>query len=553
MFCDPTSCRRGDGGRAARRGGNGAPGCCYGATDHLVGEHQPGDGGWRGGPGGARGAAAGAELGRRLLLAARAGDAQAVVDLMAQGAPFTTDWLGTSPLHLACAGGHVAAAGVLLRAGVSRDARTKVDRTPLHLAAHAGHARVAALLLDHGALPDTRDMLQMTPLHWACARGHAGLAALLARRGCSPRARCKFGRTPLQLAAPAVRQAVRAALQERAQHAEAMAVDESAAADPNYEALAMPLPNEEKPIIRIQQKVTKPNIEIESGPAEQTAGSLGAGAGAAAGAGAGEGARAAALLRQHGITLLPVDDTSTVLSALQSGRTVVLSDAGKLMLKENSSAPAAPLPARPPPLAPGGARRGGGARVSGALPPAARRQGVHGQQAAHQAGQARPRPRPPRDRSHHGTAQENTRPARHADKVCAAFSGADGDGGARQNTDEGEGARCGGRHGGCGGGRGGRGGARRRQDHHEQGQLQQARGHRRARAQLRRQRAAGGAGRGRGRRRGGGGEAVVCVPEQFVRSMSARYLRAQLLAAHAALAAMSRELRAAREHPRHPS
>ncbi|KAI8423911.1 hypothetical protein MSG28_002584, partial [Choristoneura fumiferana] len=416
----------------------------------LFGEHQPGDGGWRGGPGGARGAAAGAELGRRLLLAARAGDAQAVVDLMAQGAPFTTDWLGTSPLHLACAGGHVAAAGVLLRAGVSRDARTKVDRTPLHLAAHAGHARVAALLLDHGALPDTRDMLQMTPLHWACARGHAGLAALLARRGCSPRARCKFGRTPLQLAAPAVRQAVRAALQERAQHAEAMAVDESAAADPNYEALAMPLPNEEKPIIRIQQKVTKPNIEIESGPAEQTAGSLGAGAGAAAGAGAGEGARAAALLRQHGITLLPVDDTSTVLSALQSGRTVVLSD-----------------------------------------------------------------------------------------KVCAAFSGADGDGGARQNTDEGEGARCGGRHGGCGGGRGGRGGARRRQDHHEQGQLQQA--------------PAGGAGRGRGRRRGGGGEAVVCVPEQFVRSMSARYLRAQLLAAHAALAAMSRELRAAREHPRHPS
>lgn len=70
---------------------------------------------------------------------------------------------------------------------------------------------------------------------------------------------------------------------------------------------------------------------------------------------------AARLLRAHGITLLPADDGSTVLNALQSGRTVVLSgtrgakppplgprrrgltralifaDAGKLMLKESGS------------------------------------------------------------------------------------------------------------------------------------------------------------------------------------------------------------------------
>ncbi|CAK1598365.1 unnamed protein product [Parnassius mnemosyne] len=46
---------------------------------------------------------------------------------------------------------------------------------------------------------------------------------------------------------------------------------------------------------------------------------------------------AEALLRRHGITLLPTDDGSTVLSALQSGRTVVLSDAGKLMLKESGA------------------------------------------------------------------------------------------------------------------------------------------------------------------------------------------------------------------------
>lgn len=37
------------------------------------------------------------ELGRRLLLAARAGDTSLVLDLMAKGAPFTNDWV-SAPL-----------------------------------------------------------------------------------------------------------------------------------------------------------------------------------------------------------------------------------------------------------------------------------------------------------------------------------------------------------------------------------------------------------------------------------------------------------------------
>lgn len=55
--------------------------------------------------------------------------------------------LGTSPLHLAAQYGHYSTAEVLLRAGVSRDARTKVDRTPLHMAAADGHAHVVELLV----------------------------------------------------------------------------------------------------------------------------------------------------------------------------------------------------------------------------------------------------------------------------------------------------------------------------------------------------------------------------------------------------------------------
>ncbi|XP_075856227.1 GA-binding protein subunit beta-2 isoform X3 [Microcebus murinus] len=87
------------------------------------------------------------DLGKRLLEAARKGQDDEVRTLMANGAPFTTDWLGTSPLHLAAQHGHYSTAEVLLRAGVSRDARTKVDRTPLHMAAADGHAHIVELLV----------------------------------------------------------------------------------------------------------------------------------------------------------------------------------------------------------------------------------------------------------------------------------------------------------------------------------------------------------------------------------------------------------------------
>ena len=42
------------------------------------------------------------ELGKRLLASSRDGDTAEVKALINKGAPFTTDWLGTSPLHLGC-------------------------------------------------------------------------------------------------------------------------------------------------------------------------------------------------------------------------------------------------------------------------------------------------------------------------------------------------------------------------------------------------------------------------------------------------------------------
>ncbi|KAJ8306705.1 hypothetical protein KUTeg_015746 [Tegillarca granosa] len=71
------------------------------------------------------------DLGKRLLDAAKRGE---------------TEELGTSPLHFSAQYGHIETAEVLLRAGISRDARTKVDRTPLHVAAQEGHVDIVELL-----------------------------------------------------------------------------------------------------------------------------------------------------------------------------------------------------------------------------------------------------------------------------------------------------------------------------------------------------------------------------------------------------------------------
>ncbi|KAJ8398448.1 hypothetical protein AAFF_G00427030 [Aldrovandia affinis] len=119
---------------------------------------------------------------------------------MANGAPFTTDWLGTSPLHLAAQYGRYSTAEVLLRAGVSRDARTKVDRTPLHMAAAEGHASIVELLIRSGADINAKDMLKMTALHWAAEHGHREVAELLVKYGADVHAISKFDKTPFDIA-----------------------------------------------------------------------------------------------------------------------------------------------------------------------------------------------------------------------------------------------------------------------------------------------------------------------------------------------------------------
>ncbi|XP_069650275.1 GA-binding protein subunit beta-2 isoform X5 [Haliaeetus albicilla] len=108
--------------------------------------------------------------------------------------------LGTSPLHLAAQYGHYSTAEVLLRAGVSRDARTKVDRTPLHMAAADGHTHIVELLIRNGADVNAKDMLKMTALHWATEHNHRDVVELLLKYGADVHAFSKFDKSAFDIA-----------------------------------------------------------------------------------------------------------------------------------------------------------------------------------------------------------------------------------------------------------------------------------------------------------------------------------------------------------------
>lgn len=125
-----------------------------------------------------------------LLLASRAGAAEAAVRLLEAGAcPDLADVNGLTPLSAAAAGGHTEVVRVLLDRGAPPNQRDAGGRTALMAAAGAGHVDVLALLLDRGAdasLTTSRD--GETARSLARLGGHPAAEALLAARGAPDRA-----------------------------------------------------------------------------------------------------------------------------------------------------------------------------------------------------------------------------------------------------------------------------------------------------------------------------------------------------------------------------
>lgn len=347
------------------------------------------------------------DLGKRLLESAKLGETEEVRLLMSNGAPFTTDWLGSSPLHMAAQYGHLATAEVLLRAGISKDARTKVDRTPLHIAAQEGHVEIVELLIKHGAEVDAKDMLRMTPLHWAVERGHMKVILCLLKHNADTNSLNKFNKTPFDIAEYNRQKEIIEVLEYHTTNP-ARSKDNTAT---NKPVQLLPLPPAVNPVIKRAVPVTSKTDTVSIGHAENvnkattssptivtaTAAATSAtptstanaksstqrpillqanlahiqkAAAAAAAAGgttktlssdSEEGdssdqsctnvlATLAALaeatapnatistsealqwLESHGITMLPTDNSTVVASAIESGHTVALTEAGKLAL-----------------------------------------------------------------------------------------------------------------------------------------------------------------------------------------------------------------------------
>lgn len=318
------------------------------------------------------------DLGKQLLESAKNGETDEVRQLMTSGAPFTTDWLGTSPLHMAAQNGHLSTAEVLLRAGISRDARTKVDRTPLHVAAQEGHLELVELLLKHSADIEAKDMLRMTPLHWAVERGHLDVINCLLRWGADATVCSKFDKSPLDIAIDNDQVEVVQVLQEHVCNpnrtketveqtfilpvepvAAKVPVSTTATVQRVVKAtlaptLVTPSTIQSKPgitrTVYVPAKVAAkkaPGISFaKAAPAatistEQVSGDQGSTSVLATLAALAEATapnatlsstEAVQWLETHGITMLPSDNSTIVASALEGGQTISLTDAGKLAL-----------------------------------------------------------------------------------------------------------------------------------------------------------------------------------------------------------------------------
>ncbi|XP_043470528.1 GA-binding protein subunit beta-2-like [Leptopilina heterotoma] len=304
------------------------------------------------------------ELGKQLLECARNGATDLVRDLMCRGAPFTTDGLGTSALHLAAQKNHTETAEVLLRAGISRDARTKVDRTPLHLAAYEGHHQMAQLLLKYGADVDSRDMLKMTPLHWAVEKQNLEVIHVLLDNGADTNANSKFNKTPISIALEKDRlDLVDLLQQERVStfHGQSCAVELEVATQNLVDLeserqkdhqVKFQLPDavpKRKPNSAKKERVIFRQVPISSASDEDQEFDLGSITNMNNNSSPGNSKKhkdlesveidqPLRLLQAHGLAMM-MDNDTIVENAMESGQTVVLTEAGKLALNLTRSPP----------------------------------------------------------------------------------------------------------------------------------------------------------------------------------------------------------------------
>jgi ankyrin repeat protein len=116
-----------------------------------------------------------------LLNACAAGDTEAVRSLLQSGhhANEAFPLIGTKPLMLAAAYGHVETAKLLLASGADVNASDATGWTALHAGAYKGDAALVTLLLERGAIQSPGRWFLQSPQRIAEMLGHQDVVDLL--------------------------------------------------------------------------------------------------------------------------------------------------------------------------------------------------------------------------------------------------------------------------------------------------------------------------------------------------------------------------------------
>ncbi|BCG80205.1 ankyrin repeat domain-containing protein [Mesorhizobium sp. 113-3-3] len=128
----------------------------------------------------------------------RNGDVAGVTSALDNGAAIN-EIDGVTALYIACEGGNVELAKLLIKRGADVNLPVSWQRTPLYAANKAGHADIVKLLLDNEANPNQLAKSQ-TPLHVAAENGCLQCVIHLVDAGAEVNALTSNGNPPIHLA-----------------------------------------------------------------------------------------------------------------------------------------------------------------------------------------------------------------------------------------------------------------------------------------------------------------------------------------------------------------